>query len=359
VTPLSADGLRANGPDVQVFDGHANHPTIEGPKFYKRNGWYYIFAPAGGVATGWQTVLRSKGVYGPYEDRVVMRQGKTEVNGPHQGGWVETRSGESWFVHFQDRGVYGRVVHLQPMQWKNDWPVIGTDQDGDGVGEPVASFRKPVMDLPVANPQTSDEFDPGTLGLQWQWNANPSPDWASLSARPGFLRLKSQSRPSSAGSLFDLGAVLLQKVPAEEFTASASIDATALAEGERVGLVIMGRDTASIAVGRGPRGLEIVSSTGANVDGEGADADTGTGTPIPAGPVTLRATFERGGRVRFVAQSGSVKVSDPPAGFVARPGVWVGARMGLFAAAHGRAAARGYADVDWFRVEPIGKERIQ
>lgn len=359
VTPLGADGLRTAGPDVQVFDGHANHPTIEGPKFYKRNGWYYIFAPAGGVATGWQTVLRSKSVHGPYEDRVVMRQGKADVNGPHQGGWVETKAGESWFVHFQDRGVYGRVVHLQPMEWKNDWPVIGTDADGDGVGEPVPSFRKPVAGLPVSVPQTSDEFDAMVLGLQWQWNANPSPDWASLSARPGFLRLTSQARPSAAKSVFDLGAVLLQKVPAEEFTASASLDANALAEGERVGLAVLGRDTAYIAVERGPRGLEIVSSTGRNVDAGGADVDASTRAPIPAGPVTLRATFEKGGRVRFGAPNGSVKLADPSPDFVARPGVWVGARVGLFAAAPGRAAARGYADVDWFRVEPVGKESIQ
>jgi beta-xylosidase len=81
-----------------IYDGHEIDPTIEGPKFYKRGGWYYIFAPAGGVATGWQTVLRSKNIYGPYERRVVMEQGSTAVNGPHQGAWVETPTGESWFL---------------------------------------------------------------------------------------------------------------------------------------------------------------------------------------------------------------------------------------------------------------------
>ncbi|MDR2147965.1 MAG: family 43 glycosylhydrolase [Tannerella sp.] len=61
-------------------------PTIEGSKFYKRNGFYYIFAPAGGVKTGWQVALRSKNVFGPYERKIVMAQGKTAINGPHQGG---------------------------------------------------------------------------------------------------------------------------------------------------------------------------------------------------------------------------------------------------------------------------------
>jgi beta-xylosidase len=143
INRMSPDGTKLLDDGKTVFDGRVNHPTIEGPKLYKRNGYYYIFAPAGGVATGWQTVLRSKNIYGPYEDRIVMDRGQTEINGPHQGGWVELRSGESWFVHFQDRGAYGRVVHLQPVKRADDWPVIGVDVDGDGKGEPVAEHRKP------------------------------------------------------------------------------------------------------------------------------------------------------------------------------------------------------------------------
>ena len=85
------------------FDGHEAHQTCEGPKFYKRNGYYYIFHPAGGVPTGWQVVLRSKNVYGPYEWKTVLAQGNSPVNGPHQGGWVDTPTGEDWFMHFQRR----------------------------------------------------------------------------------------------------------------------------------------------------------------------------------------------------------------------------------------------------------------
>src|SRR5436190_6481635 len=163
---MNKEGTKIISDGVIVYDGHEKDPTIEGPKFYKRNGYYYIFAPAGGVATGWQTVLRSKNVLGPYEDRIVMNQGKSEVNGPHQGAWVETATGESWFLHFQDRGAYGRVVHLEPMAWKEDWPMIGVDTDGDRIGEPVAAFRKPVVSgaADIATPQTDDEFDGSTLG---------------------------------------------------------------------------------------------------------------------------------------------------------------------------------------------------
>lgn len=155
----------SNRPVTYHFDGHEAHQTCEGPKLYKKDGYYYIFLPAGGVATGWQVVLRSKNIYGPYESRTVLAQGNTPVNGPHQGGWVDTPTGEDWFMHFQDVGAYGRVVHLQPMKWIDGWPVIGTDRDNDGCGEPVLTYRKPDVGgtYPTCTPQESDEFDGYTL----------------------------------------------------------------------------------------------------------------------------------------------------------------------------------------------------
>src|SRR5699024_2685024 len=121
VNKMNAEGTEVIDEGVIVYDGHGKHPTIEGPKFYKRNGYYYIFAPGGGVTEGWQVVMRSKNVYGPYEDRIVLAQGDTEINGPHQGAWVELESGEDWFIHFQDLNPYGRIVHLNPVKWINDW----------------------------------------------------------------------------------------------------------------------------------------------------------------------------------------------------------------------------------------------
>lgn len=188
---MSPDGTRLLDDGAIVFDGHDRNPTVEGPKLYRRNGYYYIFAPAGGVENGWQLALRSKDIYGPYEDRVVMAQGHTAINGPHQGAWVQTRFGEDWFVHFQDRGPFGRVVHLQPMRWVNDWPVIGIDPDGDGTGEPVLTFRKPATarNGQWATPSDSDEFNSERIGPQWQWQANPGTNWAFPTGRLGFLRL--------------------------------------------------------------------------------------------------------------------------------------------------------------------------
>lgn len=144
--------LRKMSPDAKtllddkgpvVIDGNKlpNYKTLEGPKFYKHNGYYYVFAPAGGVEFGWQSVFRSKKIYGPYEDKIVMEQGKSPTNGPHQGAWVRAQDGSDWFYHFQDKRAYGRIVHLQPMDWKNDWPVIGEDKNNTGIGEPVCNIK--------------------------------------------------------------------------------------------------------------------------------------------------------------------------------------------------------------------------
>jgi beta-xylosidase len=243
INRMNAEGTKILDEGRMIFDGHQHHPTIEGPKLYKRNGYYYIFAPAGGVPTGWQTVLRSKNIYGPYEDRIVMDQGTSVVNGPHQGGWVELKSGESWFVHFQDKGAYGRIVHLQPMKWVDDWPVVGNDADGNGKGEPVISFRRPDVgrNYPVETPQATDEFNRRRLGLQWQWQANYDQSWFSLRAHQGWMRLNTVSIKAGA-NLWSVPNLLLQKFPAEEFEVVTRIDARKLPVGARAGVVIMGLD---------------------------------------------------------------------------------------------------------------------
>jgi beta-xylosidase len=204
VCSMNPEGTVANDDAVMVLDGHLDEATVEGPKLYKRNGYYYIFAPAGGVPTGWQTVMRSKNIFGPYEKRKVMDQGKSPINGPHQGAWVDTPSGEDWFFHFQDKGAYGRIVHLQPMKWINDWPVIGIDKDKDGKGEPVLTYKKPNVGktYPIMTPPDSDEFNAPKLGLQWQWHANYQVYWG-MPTSMGYYSLFCRPIPQKAINLFD------------------------------------------------------------------------------------------------------------------------------------------------------------
>lgn len=236
---LQPDGMGLIGEEIKIFDGNENEQvTIEGPKLYKRNGWYYIFAPAGGVKTGWQTVLRSKNIFGPYEHKVVMRQGDSDVNGPHQGAWVDTVTGEDWFIHFQDVYAAGRIIHLQPMSWNNDWPVIGIAKDGNDYGEPVSEYKKPDVGnvtWECCEPATSDDFSEERLGLQWQWNANPKQEWYVLNGEN--LRLNAIKKESVYG---DMPNLLLQKWHAPEFMCDTRLDLSKLTDGDEAGVISMG-----------------------------------------------------------------------------------------------------------------------
>ncbi len=342
VNRMSPDGTRLLDEGRLVFGDSVRHPTMEGPKLYKRNGWYYIFAPAGGVPTGWQTVLRSRNVYGPYEDRIVLAQGSTPVNGPHQGAWVETEQGEDWFFHFQDRGPYGRIVHLQPMVWKDDWPVMGRDADGDGTGEPVAAFRLPrvARRSPAAAPATSDEFD-GGLGLQWQWQANPRAEWASVTG--GSLRLHAQPAPAN---LWPVPSLLTQKIPAEELSATTRIDFQGRVAGERAGLLVMGLDYAYLALARTADGVEIVQGRAANAHQGTAESTV----RVPGSAAYLRVTMTAGALCRFSYSRDGVRFTEIGEPFQAREGRWIGAKLGLFATRPAGSAEGGYADFDYFRI---------
>ena len=200
---MSADGKTLLDEGKTVYEG----PVAEGTKFMKRHGYYYLIIPEGGVGTGWQTVLRSRNIYGPYERRVVLEQGSTRINGPHQGALVDTPDGSWWFYHFQETPVLGRVVHLQPTRWEADWPVIGIDYDKNGVGEPVATWKKPISSSVATRLKTSDDFS-GSLGLQWQWNHNPVDTHWNLTERKGWLTLKALP----ADSLKQVRNMLTQKV---------------------------------------------------------------------------------------------------------------------------------------------------
>jgi beta-xylosidase len=350
IAKMSPDGTKVLDDDRLVFDGREHHPTIEGPKLYKRNGYYYIFAPAGGVPTGWQTVLRSRNIYGPYEDKIVMDQGQTQINGPHQGAWVELKSGESWFIHFQDRAAYGRIVHLQPMRWKNDWPVIGVDKDGDGKGEPVTSYKKPNVGgvYSIVTPQTTDEFAATALGLQWQWHANPSKDWSSLNARPGWLRLNSVSLPVEAVNLWSVPNLLLQKLPAPTFTVTTRMDASGLLPNEEAGIVMMGMDYSYLAIVRTDDGFRL-ERTLCKEAPKDTEETAENGLDLPDGQLYLRISVEAGALCRFSYSKDGRRFNEIGEPFKARQGRWIGAKVGLFAAALTQAQRRGNADFDFFR----------
>ena len=398
VAPMSPDGTRLMGQSRIVYDGHETQPTIEGTKFYKYKGNYYIFSPAGGVPTGWQVVLKASNPFGPYQERVVMAQGKSDVNGPHQGAWVDTPSGEHWFIHFQDKDAYGRVVHLQPMEWNaGGWPVIGVDEDGDGAGEPVERYRKPALrSSGVFQPAESDTFSSMELGLQWQWHGVPSPYWYYLDAGAreshtdglGALRLYSVDQAEGWHNLGDSPNLLLQKTPADEFTVTTKLrfvpNPQLKEKGENCGFVLMGLDYATLRLTDTSEGivLQYIECKDALKDTQEEILKTVpvTSTPLPkpysskymsttvppVAPVAYRAAevfmkMEVKPKVRngnvpdltarfFYSLDGKkwAELTEKP--FTGKPGKWIGAKFGLYCNRFASKNDSGWVQIDWINV---------
>jgi len=351
ICTMNSEGTLASNDEVQIIDGHADENTIEGPKFYKRNGYYYLFSPAGGVATGWQTVLRSRNVFGPYEKRKVMHQGNSNINGPHQGAWIQTQTGEDWFIHFQDQFVYGRVVHLQPMIWNNDWPIIGSDEDNDGIGEPVMVHKKPNVGkkhFPIQTPPENDEFNLPKLGLQWQWHANPQLTWGFPTSM-GYYSLNCIPIAKEATTLYDVPNLLLQKMTSNEFMATAKMQFNPRFDNESVGLVVMGLDYSYLCFKQEGGKLYLSQKTNKNADKNGLETES---KPIAINNqnLYLQVKVKPGGICSFYYSENGKDFRSIGEDFKAREGKWIGAKIGFVALRKGFTNDAGNVAIDWFRI---------
>lgn len=347
---MSPDGKKLLDIGRIIYDNVSRQPVIEGPKMLKIGDWYYILAPAGGVPTGWQTVLRAKDIYGPYEDKIVLHQGNTGINGPHQGGLVSLESGEWWFVHFQSRDAWGRIVHLQPVAWKDGWPLMGKDINGDGIGEPVLECNKPNVggNYPVQIPQTTDEFDETDLGLQWQWHANPKKEWYSLSDNPGSLRLFAVRNPTQRGNLWRVPNLLLQKFAAPSFTVDTRVTFEPDLAGEKAGLVVMGKEWGYLALTGTGSGMELGMYTGAYFEGHDK-TEKKNSVPLTQNHSYLRVSVDASAMCQFYYSLDGKTYHSIGARFKATPGIWIGAKVGLFAVNPNIVTGSGYADFQFFR----------
>lgn len=358
-------GLLDAGTTIVDADRIPGWFTLEGPKLYRHDGWFWILAPAGSVETGWQGAFRSREFLGPYEERVVLAQGDTDVNGPHQGAWVRTQAGEDWFVHFQEQGAYGRLVHLQPMRWDDGetsgasaagggggWPVMGD------AGSPVRVHRKPALPAqPPSAPATDDDFPGGRHGRQWQWTANPAGGWAPQHSGDG-LRLTCVRTPD-AHDLRLLPNVLTQRLPARAATVAVELRLDSAEPGAKAGLAVLGDAFSWIGLERGADGaVRLVHRFAESVAERERDAEYPR--LAPDGRARLRIDVGPGARCRFAADTGD---GWTPSGqvFAATPWRWVGALLGLFATAPATAgsAGGGHADAALFtrfRITPAATD---
>jgi beta-xylosidase len=311
---MSADGTTLLDDGKQIYFNKG----AEGPKFYKRHGYYYISLPEGGVATGGQTVLRAKNIYGPYERRVVFASPST-----HQGGMVELNSGEAWFISFKSTGYLGRITYLNPVKWgDDDWPIFGDN------GKPVDAWKKPDVGgvYPIEKPRVNDEFNSPNLALMWQWNHNPVPGAWSLSARPGWLRLTALP----AASLTLARNTLTQKLWDESGVVDAKLDAGNMAEGQRAGFTFISGNQ-----------FGWVGVLDHHIAWEG-----GGGPTIPGNEVWIRGTYH-GDAARLWYSLDGRNFVDTGQIFQLKFGFWKGARVGIFSyGPHG-----GAADFDYFHYQ--------
>lgn len=351
------DGKQLQGEGRIIYDGSCDQPTLEGPKVYKRGGWYYIFAPAGGVETGWETVLRAKSMQGPWEAKNVLFQGNTPVNGPHQGGWVELDDGECWFVHFQDAHLYGRIVHLQPMCWGDDgWPRIGEPLGENGEGQPVMRGPRPVSLLasPREKPQTSDDFANGKPGLQWQWQANPNPEWLLPGKQQ--LNLHCCGLPSlqEKNNVYWVPNLLLQKFPAWQFSAQTSLTLNAEKSGDAGGVIVYGERYASLLLENSHGRYRILWVTGWMSDAGIVSENRQAIAVIDDASCEMKIEVSLGGICRFAWRQNDSDWYPIAQPFAAGKGKWVGAKIGLLALSLESTKSDGFCAFDHFALEITG-----
>ncbi len=344
ITELDADCKKAKGAPVKVWSTTFTSPTqegrgfgIEGSHMYKINGKYYITNPCGGTE-GWQVCLRSDHIYGPYEYKVIVNDDSSYPgNGLHQGGMVQLKNGDWWFIIMQDRGPIGRVAHLLPVTWKEGWPILGVD------GKDVSVYKKPDVgrSYAIKVPATSDEFNGKTLGLQWQWNHNPDPERWSLTERKGFLRLKAGLAPD----LKMARNTLTQRVQGPLSTATVELDFSRIQDGDQAGFGIFEFPYAYLAVRQTGTQRELIACH----DGQVTDSLT-----VPAGShqIWLRArTTDKDFTARlYYSWDGNL---FRPFGKVLKMELglpWTANRFALIHFSTKKEGVNGIADFNWFRM---------
>lgn len=342
VTELASDAKSVKGEKVKIWDKRFKNAHefgggygMEGAHAYKINGKYYLTCPAGGTE-GWQICLRSDNIYGPYEHKLIMNDsGSYPPNGLHQGGMVQLKNGDWWFIIMQDRGPIGRVPHLVPVKWVDGWPMLGSG------GKDIITYPKPEVGktYPFASPATTDEFNTSSLGLQWQWNHNPDNSRWSLKERKGHMRLKA----SYAESLKTARNTLTQRVQGPSSEATVELDVSGLKDGNVAGFGVFEFPYAYVAVEQTNGEKKIVMCN----DGQTIE----TIDRFEGNKIWIRArVMDVGFRAVFYYSTDSKYFL--PIGNELSMGlglVWTANRFALFNFSKEKAGEDGYTDFNWFR----------
>jgi xylan 1,4-beta-xylosidase len=355
VSKLSADYKSVVSSKVTTrIEGATGNYLVEGTHVIKKNGYYYIFRNST-PPESYTYCLRSKNIYGPYETRILL-DGPSIPGGNdiHQGGPIDTPTGEWWFYVFQDGNGLGRRDILVPMQWQNDWPVIGDpatirNVNIGGVNYPMGTvpitYRKPDVGAtyPIKTIPNTDEFSSSKLGLQWQWNHYPDNTKWSLSERTGYLRL----RAKNANSLWRATNTLTQRVEGPDSQGTIELDTTNMLDGDNAGLSLLNIPYGSIGVVKSGGVKRIVANINAKEDTAGTitNGPTLSGNTVyvraSANLLTNKATFSYStDNVTFTQLGGQLNMPFDL-------GFFQGNKFGIFN--YTTASTGGFVDVNWFR----------
>jgi beta-xylosidase len=343
---MSWDGTKLLDEGKVIYEG----PRSEAAKIMKINGMYYIatidWLTTDGTPDRKQLILRSKNIYGPYERRVVMERGNGFDRSACQGSLLEAPDGSWWFIHQLVQNCanpfQGRPQCLEPITWTDGWPIPGQDVDGDGVGEPVWSYKKPIADQTIAAPQTDDEFDSDRLGPQWEWNHNPRDDRWSLTERPGWLRLKA-SVPVGQGDFWGACNTISQRLMGTgKGMVITRLDLSGMKPGQQAGLV---------------RFSAIYHLFGVRLEDDvkrlffNADSKTENGPVMKDDALWIR-TVNEGDQAHFEYSTDGRTFTHFGPAFTINFGNWCGDRLGFFC--WNNRNAEGYIDIDYFHYDYDG-----
>lgn len=327
IREMSPDGTRIIGQPVMVYDGQTegNH-TIEGPKLYKREGYYYILAPAGGVETGWQVALRSRDIFGKYESKRVF-----DSEGIHQGGLAGDK-----FVCFQERGAYGRILHTLNVNWKDGWPIL--------------SVHKPAY---KAAPIVWDGNGDGAKTGLYQWHANYQ-DVFGFRTEEG-VRVYGHNVSADFRNMWEVPNLYMKKFDGEVFCDTLRMTITANGEGQQSGFIVMGRDYCRLSVELSDGTFVLKYIVCKDADRQGGE-ETKTVTHIKAKrynagakdnyecKIAFALRCDKGARCRLSYSLDDKSFTELPDVFQAKPGKWIGAKYGVFSIAP-QGESRGWADL--------------
>ncbi len=186
--------------------------------------------------------------------------------------------------------------------------------------------------------------------MQWQWEANTKAYWAFPSN--GNLRLFSYQLPDSVKNYYDVPNLLMQKFPAEEFMVTTKLSFKPRLDGERTGLIINGIDHAFVSLVKRSDGNYISFSICKDADKEKTPT-VQDGEKINSADIYLRVIVTKGATCQFsYSEDGKTFISIGEK-LIAKPGRWIGAKVGLFCTRTTKTNDSGFADVDWFRIERI------